>query len=455
MNAYIPNTRRDRERMLARVGAASMDDLYRDIPEDLRLKEALKLGKPLSEAELGRELDAMAEKNAGAERLACFLGAGAYDRLIPAAVRHLTSRSEFCTAYTPYQPEISQGTLQAIFEFQTMIASLTGMDAANASLYDGASACAEAVIAAVRHTKRRAALVSGAVHPEAREVIRSYARFNGIAVSEIPLKNGVTDADALSSLLSGDTACVVAQSPNFFGLIEDLSALEGPTHAQNALLVACVMDPLSLAVLESPGRQGADIAVGEGQSFGTPLNYGGPYLGFMAAKARLTRKLPGRMVGQTADIEGRRAFTLTLQTREQHIRREKATSNICSNQGLNALAATVYLSLLGGDGLREAAKQSLNKARYLRGRLARVGIRPLFDGPFFDEFAVELPGEAREINEMLFRNGILGGYPLADALSEAGYPGGDRAVLLCVTEKRTKEEMDRLVSLLAGRRARP
>jgi glycine dehydrogenase subunit 1 len=438
--------------MLDVIGAASLDELYRDIPAGLRLKGDLTLGKPLSEAELYRELGAIAEKNTGAERLVCFLGAGAYDRLIPSAIKYLTSRSEFYTAYTPYQPEISQGTLQAIFEFQTMIASLTGMDAANASMYDGASACAEAVLTAVRHTGRRAVLVSRAVHPETREVIETYARAGGIALSDIPLKDGVTDAAALSSLLSDDTACVVAQSPNFFGLIEDISALEGPTHARKALLVACVTDPLSLAVLESPGRQGADIAVGEGQSFGTALNYGGPYLGFMAAKAPLMRKLPGRMVGQTLDLEGRRAFTLTLQTREQHIRREKATSNICSNQGLNALTAAIYLSLLGGEGLREAAEQSMKKARYLQKRLERIGIKPLFDGPFFDEFAVKLPADAREANEMLLRNGILGGYPLADALPGAGYPADDRAALFCVTEKRTKEEMDRLVSLLAERK---
>jgi glycine dehydrogenase subunit 1 len=438
--------------MLKVIGAASLDGLYSDIPAGVRLKGNLKLGRPLSEAELGRELCATAGENTGTDRLVCFLGAGAYDRLIPSAIRHLTSRSEFYTAYTPYQPEISQGTLQAIFEFQTMIASLTGMDAANASMYDGASACAEAVLTAVRHTRRRVVLVSRAVHPEVREVIKTYARAGGIAVSDIPLKDGVTDPAALSPLLSDDTACVVAQSPNFFGLIEDISALEGPVHAQKALLVVCVMDPLSLAVLESPGRQGADIAVGEGQSFGTGLNYGGPYLGFMAAKAFLTRKLPGRMVGQTSDIEGRRAFTLTLQTREQHIRREKATSNICSNQGLNALTAAIYLSLLGREGLREAAEQSLGKARYLQRSLERIGIRPLFDGPFFDEFAVELPERAREVNGMLLQNGILGGYPLKDALSGAGYPAGDRAALFCVTEKRTKEEMDRLVSLLAERK---
>ncbi|MDR2156845.1 MAG: aminomethyl-transferring glycine dehydrogenase subunit GcvPA [Clostridiales Family XIII bacterium] len=449
MSVYIPNTRTDREKMLARIGVGTLDALYRDIPAEIRLTDALNLGAPLSEAELGREIASLAEKNADAARAVCFLGAGAYDRLIPSAIKHMVSRSEFYTAYTPYQPEISQGTLQAIFEFQTMISSLTGMDAANASMYDGASACAEAVLMAVRHTKRRRVLVAETVHPETREVIRTYARFNGIEIAEIPEEGGLIDSRSLSALLSEDTAGLVVQTPNFFGLIEDLSEIEPLTHERGALLIASVADPLSLAILESPGRQGADIAVGEGQSFGMGLQFGGPYLGFMAVKAPLIRKLPGRIVGQTSDIEGKRAFVLTLQAREQHIRREKATSNICSNQGLNALIATIYLTLLGKNGLREAATHSFEKAHYLKHKLVEAGMRPLFDAPFFDEFAVELTADAREVNGRLMRNGVLGGYPLADVLPEAKYPGRARAMLLCVTEKRTKEEMDRLAVLLS------
>jgi glycine dehydrogenase subunit 1 len=446
MNAYIPNTDADRDAMLKAIGVASFDELCADIPDAIRLSENLKLGEPLSEAELTAEIAELTAGNTGTDKLTCFLGAGAYDRLIPSIVHHLTSRSEFYTAYTPYQPEISQGTLQAIFEFQTMIAGLTGMDTANASMYDGASACAEAIILATRQTKRRRVLVSAAIHPETREVLNTYAGFNDIEIVEIPCCCGATDVDALRGLVSDETAGVVVQSPNFFGIIEDIAELEPCAHEHGALLIVSIADPLSLAMLESPGKLGADIAVGEGQSFGGSLYFGGPYLGFMAVKAALMRKLPGRIVGETVDADGRRAFVLTLQAREQHIRRYKATSNICSNQGLNALAATIYLSLLGQSGLKEAARLSFEKAHYMKRKLEEAGIRPLFDGPFFDEFAVELPEDASAVNARLLEHGILGGYPLSKVL-----PNAERAMLICVTEKRTRAEIDRFVALLNER----
>jgi len=450
MNAYIPATQADREAMLKEIGAEKIEDLFRDIPEDILFKDRLDLAAPLTEPELLNRAHAIARKNRSTEELACFLGAGAYDRNVPAAIRHLTLRSEFYTAYTPYQPEISQGTLQAIFEFQTMITRLTGTDAANASVYDGSSACAEAMLMAKNQTRRKQALVSNAVHPDAFATISTYARFHGIDVVSVDTKNGVTDVTRLAELISEETAAVIVQSPNFFGVIEDVAAMAPVVHGTKSLLVAYVADAASLAVLESPGKLGADIVCGEGQSFGLGLNYGGPYLGFMGAKANLMRKLPGRIVGETKDVDGRRAYVLTLQAREQHIRREKATSNICTNQGLNALSATIYLSLLGTEGLKDVALQSMNKARYLRSKLAEVGIRPIFDAPFFDEFAVLLKDDAQKVNEKLLDHGILGGYPLGDHLP--GEYGADRnkAMLFCVTEKRTQAEMDRLVDLLRG-----
>jgi glycine dehydrogenase subunit 1 len=435
--------------MLERIGVQSEAVLFEDIPEKIRLKEGLDLGKPMSEHELMKELGALAAKNAPASCRPCFLGAGAYDRLIPSVIRHMTSRSEFYTAYTPYQPEISQGTLQAIFEFQTMIASLTGMDVANASMYDGASACAEAVIMAARQTRRGRVLVSETLHPDTRRVIDTYARFNSIEPVSVPAKQGVTDMEALSSLVGDDVCGVVVQSPNFFGLIEDAAAAADITHGKGALYIAYTSDALSLAVLKSPGASGADIAVGEGQSFGIPMCYGGPWLGFMAVKAPLMRKLPGRIVGQSVDMDGKRSFVLTLQAREQHIRREKATSNICSNQGLNALSATIYLSLLGADGLKEAAKRSMDGARYLKAQLEAAGFKALYSGPFFDEFAFALPGDTARAEAALQAAGYVGGLAL-DGLLPAADAAGDGlgAMLVCVTEKRTREELDGFVSAL-------
>lgn len=449
MSVYIPNTSERRQQMLQAIGLNSPEDLFQAIPRELQIKTGLKLGTGLPELELMREVKTLTGKNKGTEELTCFIGAGAYDRYIPSVIKHLTSRSEFYTAYTPYQPEISQGTLQAIFEFQTMIANLTGMDAANASMYDGASACGEAALMAAAATKRRQILVSRAVHPEVREVLATYVGFHGLELLEIDLRDGVTDRDHLSALLSDDTAGVILQNPNFLGIIEDLAPMEQLIHERKALLIVHVSDPLSLALIKSPGEQKADIVIGEGQSLGINLSFGGPYLGFMATTNQLMRKLPGRIVGETTDTEGKRAFVLTLQAREQHIRREKATSNICSNQGLNALTATVYLSVMGREGLVEAAQQSMNKAHYALAELRKAGIHPLFDRPFFNEFAIALNRDADVVREKLLERGILGGYvPSQKNLRDLGL-GQQPVMLLCVTEKRTREEIDLLVSILA------
>ncbi|MDR2611230.1 MAG: aminomethyl-transferring glycine dehydrogenase subunit GcvPA [Clostridiales Family XIII bacterium] len=443
MSVYLPITDADREAMLARVGVPEIDGLFADIPESLRLREALALGQPLSEYEVMADARAKAAKCRPAASLPCFLGAGVYDRLVPAAIRHLTQRSEFYTAYTPYQPEISQGTLQAIFEFQTMITSLTGMDVANASVYDGASGCAEAMLMAVNHTKRKKFIVSETVHPEAREVVSAYAWSGGIEIVSAPAKDGVTDRDGIGRLMADDVAGVLVQSPNFYGAIEDVAGAADAAHAAGAVAAVYVADALSLAVLKSPGESGADICVGEGQGFGLPMNYGGPHLGFMAVKQPLMRKLPGRIVGETVDVDGRRAFVLTLQAREQHIRREKATSNICSNQGLNALSATIYLSLLGRDGVKEVAARSMANARYLKERLEGEGFAVLYTAPFFDEFVICLPSPAADVSPALLERGVIGGLAV-DGL--AGGAGG--AMLVCATEKRTKAEMDAFAEAL-------
>ncbi len=449
MNVYIPNTKENQQHMLETMGLNAIEELFEHIPEGIRLKTELKLESGQSELELGRHIKLLTDKNKGTADLTCFLGAGSYDRYIPSVIKHLIFRSEFYTAYTPYQPEISQGTLQAIFEFQTMIANLTGMDVANASMYDGASACAEAALVAAENTKRKQIIVSKAVHPEVRAVLSTYTRFNNIELLEIDIKDGVTDLERLGAALSDKTAGVILQNPNFFGVIEDLEPMEKLIHEKKAMMIVNVSDPLALALIKSPGEQKADIVVGEGQSLGISLSFGGPYLGFMAATNKLLRKLPGRIVGETTDTEGRRAFVLTLQAREQHIRREKATSNICSNQALNALAATIYMSIMGKKGLVEAAQQSMNKSHYALAELKKAGIQPLFDKPFFNEFAVKLNKDAKAVNEKLLEKGILGGYVLESDVLGSAYSEDENVMLICVTEKRTKEEIDTLVSILA------
>ncbi len=441
MQPYIPNTKQQQREMLEAIGVHSISDLFEAVPEDVRLKRPLGLPAGLSELEVTKRLKALAKANVNTEDYACFLGAGAYDHFIPAVVDSLLSRQEFYTAYTPYQPEISQGTLQAIFEYQSLICSLTGMDVANASVYDGASAMAEAAVMACSATKRSEVLAAKNVSPRSREVLKTYARFKGIAVKEFGYANGAADLAAIESMISDNTAAVIIQTPNFFGIAEDVKAIADAAHRRGALLaVSC--DPIALAILKSPGEAGADIAVGEGQAMGNPLSFGGPYLGFFAAKEELLRRMPGRIVGETVDKNGKRCFVLTIQTREQHIRREKATSNICSNEALCALAATIYLTAMGRQGLREAAEQCLNKSHYAFDTLVKTGkFKPVFDAPFFKEFAVKYDGDINKLNAHLLSNGIIGGYDLGrDYLELSG------TYLVAVTEKRTKGEIDALAA---------
>ncbi|MCT4594764.1 MAG: aminomethyl-transferring glycine dehydrogenase subunit GcvPA [Anaeromicrobium sp.] len=443
MHRYIANTEADRKYMLNEINAASIDDLFSDIPEELKLGRDLNLREGMSEMEIFKHMNEMAKKNKSVNDLTCFLGAGAYDHYIPAIIKHMALRSEFFTAYTPYQPEISQGTLQVIFEYQTMISDLTGMDVSNASMYDGPTACAEGAIMACTNTRRKSVLVSKTVNPETRRVLKTYMKYRNLEVIEVDMADGVTDMEHLKSLVSKETAGVIIQSPNFFGIIEDYTEAGEIIHQNKGLLITYV-DPISLGILKSPGKQGADIVVGEGQSFGNGLNFGGPYLGFMATKSKLARKMPGRIVGESIDADGKRAYVLTLQAREQHIRRFKATSNICSNQGLNMLMATVYLTTLGKEGLREVATQSAQKAHYTFEELTKGGkFKPLFNKPFFKEFAVTSQLDSGKVNEKLLEEGILGGYELG-----RDYEEYKNSLMFCVTEKRTKSEIDKLSSVL-------
>lgn len=443
MFPYIPNTEQDEKEMLEVLGIDSIDRLFDDIPAAIKLGRRLNLDPPLSETEVTKKIKSIANKNISTEELVCFRGAGAYDHSVPSIVKHLISRSEFYTAYTPYQPEISQGTLQAVFEYQTMIANLTGLEVSNASMYDGASATAEAAMLAAANQKGDTVVISETVNPQTREVVKTYMRFYGTKVVEVPAKDGVTDMEALKTTVNGETVAVIVQNPNFFGIVEDCSEVGELARANKALFIMNV-DPISLGMLKTPGEYGADIAVGEGQVLGNGLNYGGPYLGFMAASNKQMRKLPGRIVGQTVDLDGKRAFTLTLQAREQHIRRDKATSNICSNQALNALAATIYLGAMGRDGLYEVAESSAKKAYYAFNKLVGTGkFRPVFDKPFFREFVLETDMDVDQLNAELAKRGFLGGYNLAKE-----YPSDKHRVMFCVTEKRTIEEIDCLVKAM-------
>ncbi|MBM7855252.1 glycine dehydrogenase subunit 1 [Desulfohalotomaculum tongense] len=442
---FIPHTGEERQQMLKELGINDLEELFAEIPEEIRLKRELNVPGPLSELEVARKLNSLAGKNKTVDQLAAFLGAGVYDHYIPSAVQHIISRSEFYTAYTPYQPEISQGVLQSIFEFQTMICQLTGMDVANASMYDGASATAEAALMACAATRRSKVLVSKTVHPQYREVLRTYASGPELQVIEVDFTQGCTDLEKLKQFLDKDVAAVIIQQPNFFGSLEDLTAAAKAAHQVKALLVTCA-DPVSLGLIASPGSCGADIVTGEGQGLGIPMSYGGPHLGYMACAAKLMRRMPGRIVGETKDNQGRRGYVLTLQAREQHIRREKATSNICSNQALCALAATVHLSLLGRKGLRSVAEQCLQKAYYAYEQIIKLpGYQPAWAVPFFKEFVIKTPQPPEEINRRLLDNGIIGGLDL-----ERYYPQLKNHMLLCVTETRTKEDIHRLVALLGG-----
>jgi glycine dehydrogenase subunit 1 len=439
---YIPATRAEQADMLASIGLSDWTELFRDIPASVRLTQPLDLPQPLSEMELAAEMRRLAARNSHMDDCCSFLGAGAYDHYVPAAVKNLVARQEFYTAYTPYQPEISQGTLQAIFEYQTMICALTGMDVANASMYDGASALAEAALMAAQLTRRSQILAATSLHPHSRAVVDTYARFGGLIVDSVnydPI-SGAVDLAALEAQVTDATAAVLIQNPGFFGIVEDLAPLVAIAHRHGALLVVCA-DPIALALLRSPGEAGADIVVGDGQMLGNSLNFGGPSLGFFAARQALLRRMPGRIVGETADNRGRRSYVLTIQTREQHIRRDKATSNICTNQALNALTATIYLALMGPQGLRRAATLCAQQSCALHKRLIELpGFQPLFTGPFFREFAVRYSGDLIRLNQDLAGSGLIGGLDVAGLLPDlAGI------WLLAVTERRTDADLDRLL----------
>jgi len=440
---YIPHTEDDVRQMLRAIGVASVESLFASIPEKLRLGRSLALPKAASEQEVLAELAALAARNAHAESHDWFLGAGTYAHFVPSAIDALASRAEFYTSYTPYQPEISQGTLQTIFEWQTMICALTGLDVSNASMYDGASAAAEAVLMAMRLTRRHKIVTVG-LHPHYRDVLRTYSAGPQGVVAEAP-REASGRTVPLSNLLDRETACVVLQQPSFLGVVEEVRAAADAAHAVGALLVVVVTEALSLALLRGPGELGADIVCGEAQSFGVPMSFGGPHLGFLATRSSFVRQMPGRVVGQTLDARGRRGFVLTLSTREQHIRRERATSNICTNQGLMLLRATIYLALLGRRGLRELARMNLAKAAYLRARVrATPGLRLPISAPGFNEVVVGVPGSAAHALKHALDDRIVGGLDLAPYASEFG-----PALLVCTTELASRSGIDRLVKALS------
>ena len=442
---YIPATNEDEQKMLKACNVGSIDDLFSDIPDDLKLNRDLNLDESKSELEVSEIITKMADKNI--DDLTCFLGAGAYDHYIPSLIKSITSRSEFYTAYTPYQAEISQGTLQSIFEFQSMIAEITKMDIANASMYDGATAAVEACIMAVGKTRRNKIVVPKTVHPETRQILKTYLQFKDVEVVEVDYDReyGTNDLNKLKEVVGEETACILVQNPNFFGVIEDVDEIGSIARDNKAMYVMSV-NPITLSILKSPGEVGADIAVGDAQPLGNSLNFGGPYVGFLAIKSGLIRKMPGRVVGQTVDADGKRCYALTLQTREQHVRREKATSNICSNQGLNALIASIYLATMGKKGYQEVAMQNMQKSHYAYKKFDESkNFEPVFKGKFFNEFVVKSPMPVDELNEKLLENKILGGYDLGKDYEEL-----KGCVLMCVTEKRTAKEIDNLVNLMEG-----
>lgn len=440
---YLPMTEQDKKEMLDVIGVKTVDELFSDIPEKVRFQGDLKIKQAKSETALTRELMLMAGKNADTKQYISFLGAGVYDHFSPTIVDHVISRSEFYTAYTPYQPEISQGELQAIFEYQTMISELTGMEVANSSMYDGGTSFAEAAMLAAGQTRRKKVLVSEAVNPESRAVLATYAAGQQVEVVTIPQKNGVTDIDSLKELLSADVAAVMVQYPNFFGQIERLDTIEELTHGTKAMFVVS-SNPLSLGSLTPPGQFGADIVVGDAQPFGLPQAFGGPHCGYFAVTKKLMRKVPGRLVGETTDDDGQRGYVLTLQAREQHIRRDKATSNICSNQALNALAASVAMTALGKNGIQEIAAQNFQKSHYAKQQLKAAGVVIVDEGYTFNEFVVQLNRPVKEVNELLIQKGFIGGYDLGRDFDDR-----ENQMLVAVTEQRTKEDIDTFVKELS------
>ena len=433
MGSYVPGTKQEQLAMLSEIGLSSMDDLYVDVPADLKLQNGLDLPEGKSEMEVAAQIKELAKANKVYDTI--FRGAGAYRHFIPAMVGNVVNKESLQTAYTPYQAEISQGILQSIFEYQTMICELTGMDVSNASVYDGGTAAAEAVAMCVDR-KRKKALVSATVQPSVLEVIKTYAFGSGTEIVVVPEKDGVTDAEALAQMADKETACVLIQSPNYYGTLEDAQKLGEIAHGAGAKYVMST-NPISLGILKTPAEYGADIAIGEGQPLGMPIAFGGPYLGFMASTKAMMRKLPGRIVGETTDDDGRQAFVLTLQAREQHIRREKASSNICSNQALCALTVGVYLTTMGKEGLKEVAVQSASKAHYLAGKLEEAGLKVVNGGEFFHEFVTESDKDSAAVLAALDAEGILGGLPLE----------GNK-ILWCSTEVNTKAEMDKVAQIV-------
>lgn len=435
---FVSNTEQNRAAMLKTIGVSSVMDLFRELPQHSLLTKPLSIPEPLSELEVQRHLTALSEKND--YKKTCVLGAGAYNHFVPSVIKHLLLRGEFFTAYTPYQPEVSQGTLQAIYEFQSLMCELTGMDVSNASMYDGSSALAEAMLMATNIKGRKEILVSRCVHPEYRRVMKTYADANAIKLIEIDFDNGVTALQELKEKLSEKTAGVIVQYPNFFGCIEQLQQIANAAHEKGSLFVVSIGEPTALGLLNPPGKYAADIVVGEAQSFGNAISFGGPYVGFMATKNEFVRKLPGRLVGKTVDAHGKECFVLTLQAREQHIRREKATSNICTNQALCALASTIYLALLGKN-VKQLASLNVQKAHYAYDRL-KEKCEEVFTAPFYNEFVIKVDS-AKKINRKLQKHNFTGGLEL-----QQDYPDLKNCLLLCVTEMNTKEEIDQLAELL-------
>jgi glycine dehydrogenase subunit 1 len=440
---YIPNTANDQQEMLKKLGLKDFQDLLVEIPDHLLYKGQFKMPGPMSEMEVLDHLQELGAKNENCEANICFLGGGAYDHFVPSAIKHLTSRSEFYTAYTPYQPEVAQGTLQAIYEYQTMICELTGMDVSNASVYDGGSALGEAALLSAAHKRRSEILVSSTVNPNYRRVVETYCHGRGIQIKLIDWENGVTSVDDLKEKISENTAAVFVQHPNYLGYLEDVEEISEITHQNKALFVTS-NDPISLALLKPPSEYGTDIVTGEGQVLGNQLAYGGPYLGIFAATKELLRKIPGRIVGQTTDQQGKRGFVLTLQTREQHIRRDKATSNICTNQGLMMMAATIYMSLMGKTGLKKVAELSLQKSHYLANKIKELdGFGLQFDRPFFKEFIVSGSIDTKTVLNACLEKNIFAGIDLSRMDKRL-----EKSFSIAVTEKRTRKQLDHFVETL-------
>ncbi|MDO5754643.1 MAG: aminomethyl-transferring glycine dehydrogenase subunit GcvPA [Tissierellia bacterium] len=444
MYPYISLTEEEIQEMLQTIGVEKLEDLFADVHDNIKFDRDLDIPEAKSELEIAKYFNNMANKNVTTNDKACFMGGGAYDRYIPSAVGRLTSRSEFYTSYTPYQPEISQGTLRYIFEYQTMMANLTGMEYSNASLYDGGTAIMEAALMTIDKARKKKIVIAGTVAPEAIEILKTYSHARGYEVIVAPMKNMLTDMEELEKIVNDEVGTVIVQSPNYYGYIEDVEKFEKITHSIKKNYLVLSTDPISLGIMKKPADYNVDVCVGEGQSLGIPLSYGGPYLGFLTFNKEFIRKIPGRIVGQTEDRDGLRSFVLTLAAREQHIKRDRATSNICSNQGLNVLAAAIYMSLLGKQGIREVAVQSTQKAHYLYDKLLATGkVKKLSDAPFFDEFTIGFEKSADEVKKALYDADILGGIGLSRCTGDE-----QDGLIIAVTEKRTKEEMDRFVKVM-------